>query len=101
MQDCQQRNCFPLSEKLNFLSEFDSNVGPQNASSEHLRISTSTLATIIRQREELRKASAEYVETSSKIIVIESHQNLRFLMLYIKGVKLVARELYAAHNENF
>lgn len=67
MTDCRKRKRFSLSEKLDILREFDKNVGPQNALAERLKISTSTLATIVKQRAEIEKASAECGGKSSKI----------------------------------
>ena len=67
MEDCQKRKRFLLSEKLNILCEFDNNVGPQNALAKRLAISSSTLTTIVKQREEIVKASAKCGEKSSKI----------------------------------
>lgn len=67
MADCRKRKRFSLSEKLNILREFDKNVGPQNVLAERLKISTSTLATIVKQRAEIEKASSECGEKSSKI----------------------------------
>ena len=67
MEDCRKRKRFSLSEKLNIIREFDNNVGPQNPLAKQLAISTSTLATIVKQREEIEKASAECGENPSKI----------------------------------
>ena len=67
MEDSRKRKRFSLSEKLNILHEFDNNVGPQNALAKQLVIPMSTLATIMKQREEIEKASAECGEKSSKI----------------------------------
>ena len=54
MEDCRKR--FSLSEKLNILREFDNNVGLQNALAKRFPIYTLTLATIVKQREEIEKS---------------------------------------------
>ena len=68
MEDGRKRKRFSLSEKLNILREFNNNGGLLSALAKRLAVSMSTLATIMKQREEIKKASTEKSgEKSSKI----------------------------------
>lgn len=67
MDVSRKRKQFSLSENTNILSDFDNNFGTQNALAEHLRISKSKFAIIVKQRVEIEKGSVEVAEKSSKI----------------------------------